>query len=235
MHNGAVDLWVTAADGSNPRRLTSSGASSASYLPAVAPRGDFVAFARRDRKGENIWRLDLDGSNLKQLTAGSADSFPAVSPDNHWVVFTRRQDGKSVLMRVPSAGGPAAQLPHYPSSSPSVSPDGKWIACEYFTPNQPASLAVVPFAGGQPANVFPQTAEVVGPIRWTPDGHAISFLYSATGDNIWEQPVTGGQLKPVTNLPEETVLWYAWSSDGRIAFSGGLRPTTDAVLVTNFR
>jgi len=60
------------------------------------------------------------------------------------------------LMKVPSEGGPSSQLTDYSAELPSVSPDGKWIAYLYsLGQNQPASLAMVPFAGGQPAKVFP--------------------------------------------------------------------------------
>jgi len=149
----------------------------------------------------------MDGTNLKQVTGGKTDSVPTVSPDDQWVVFTSGQEAKSVLMRVPSVGGPASKLTDYPVSSPSISPDGNWIACEYFTPNQSASLAIVPFTGGQPARVFPQTVEILAPIRWTPDGLAISFLNSMNGaTNVWEQPVAGGALKRMTDFPSGDVL-----------------------------
>ena len=139
--------------------------------------------------------MDMDGSNLKQLTEGKEDLCPAISPDGRWVVFNRSQGGKYILMKVPSEGGPASQLTDYTSIRPSVSPDGKWIACFYFPgQNQPGSLAMVPFAGGQPAKVFPlPAAGRLLPFVWTPDGRAISFINSVNGvDNIWEQPVTGG-------------------------------------------
>ena len=101
---------------------------------------------------------------------------PAISPDGRWVVFRQLQGGKCVLMKVSSEGGPASQLTDYTSGLPSVSPDGKWIACFYFpSQNQPASLAMVPFAGGQPAKVFPLPAVLrrialpfIGPPMATP-------------------------------------------------------------------
>ena len=148
------------ADGSNPQRLTSNDRSSDFLYPAVSHPGGFIVFTQVDRSGEqNIWRIDLDGSNLKQLTEGKEDLCPAVSPDGRWVVFNSSQGGKHVLMKVSSEGGSASQLTDYTSTRPSVSPDGKWIACFYFPgQNQPGSLAMVPFAGGQPAKVFPLPA-----------------------------------------------------------------------------
>jgi Tol biopolymer transport system component len=238
--NGRRDLWEMGADGSNPQRLTSNDASSAFYFPAVSLDGSFITFAHEDRSGhENIWRMDMDGGNLKRLTEGKMDEWsPAISPDGRWVVFARRSEsGKVVLMKVPSEGGSASQLTDYRSSMPSVSPDGKWIACAYFpSQNQPASLAIVPFAGGQPAKVFPLPAAAGWlKIVWTPDGRAISFINSENGvGNIWEQPVAGGPPKPVTHFTSDKIFWFDWFSDGRLALSRGTEPT-DAVLIKNFQ
>ncbi len=114
--------------------------------------------------------------------------------------------------------------------------DGKWIACVYFPgQNRPVSLAIVPFAGGQPAKLFPLPVTSDYPFLWTPDGHAISFVNSVNGvGNIWEQPVAGGPPKPVTHFTSDKIFWYGWSRDGRLALSRGT-DQTDAVLIKNFR
>jgi Tol biopolymer transport system component len=221
------------ADGSNPRRLTNNDASSDSYYPAVSLRGGFLAF--NGRGGLNLSRMDMDGGNLIQLAQGKEDFGPAISPDGQWVVFTRGESGKHSLMKVPSAGGPASHLTDN-AWFPSVSPDGKWIACQYFTGlNEAASLAIVPFAGGQPAKVFPLPGSSGLVVRWAPDGRAISFINNANGvDNIREQPIEGGPPKPVTHFTSDLIFFFDWSRDGRLALSRGTEPR-DAVLIKNFR
>jgi len=240
VHKGHQDLWEIGADGSNPQRLTSNDASSGSDSPAVSLRGGFIAFTQQDRAGQlNIWRMDMDGGNLKRLTEGKEDWSPATSPDGQWIVFfTSVQGGKIVLMKVPSGGGPASQLTDYVSYSPSVSPDGKWIAC-WYRPGQdrPVRLAIVPFAGGQPAKDFPLpiTLGYGSETVWTPDDRAISYNNSVDGvGNIWEQPVAGGPPKPVTHFTSEQIFSFDWSHDGRLALSRGTRPT-DAVLIKNYQ
>jgi serine/threonine protein kinase/Tol biopolymer transport system component len=239
-HKGHGDLWEMGADGSNLQRLTSNDLSRDAWWPEPSLRGGFIAFARWDPSGPiNIWRVDMDGGNMKQLTQGKFDVLPAISPDGRWVVFTSAQGGKHALMKVSSGGGPASQLTDYTSWSPSVSPDGKWIACLYYTgQNQPLSVAMVPFAGGQPAKLFPLPATVAGDlliIHWTPDGRAISFINSVNGvGNIWEQPVAGGPPKQVTHFTSDKIFGFDWSRDGRLALSRGT-DTTDAVLIKNFQ
>jgi hypothetical protein len=94
---------------------------------------------------------------------------------------------------------------------------------------------MVPFAGGQPAKVFPLPGAGHGFFCRTPDGHAISFLYDVNGvENVWEQPVTGGPPQPVTHFTSDKIFWFDWSRDGRLALSRGT-DQTDAVLIKNFR
>jgi len=235
VHSGRVDIWEVGADGSNPRRLTNNDAYAGLFMPAVSFRGGFIAFIRGDRSEIGIWRMDMDGGSLKQLTQDS-DWSPAVSPDGRWVIFFRAEGGKWVLMKVPSEGGPATQLTDYTAAYPSISPDGKWIACRYVPGrNEATSLALVPFGGGQPAKVFPMPVTSHAPIPWTPDGHAISYINNVNGvGNVWEQPVEGGAPRPVTHFTSDRIFRFDWSRDGRLALSRGT-DQTDAVLIKNYQ
>ena len=76
--------------------------------------------------------------------------------------------------------------------------------------------------------------------RWTPDGHAISYLHSQEDldngtENVWELPLDGGPPKPVTHFTSKGMFFgYDWSSDGRLALSRGTRPH-EMVLIRNFQ
>ena len=235
--NQRYDLWEMGGDGANAHPLTSNNASLAAMEPAISPHGDFLTFTQEDsNRHANIWRMDRDGGNLKPLTVGINNFRPAVSPDGQWVVFTSEQGGHSVLMKLPSTGGTPIQLTDYNSFFPAVSPDGKWIACWYFSgQDQPAQLAIIPFAGGQPAKVFTLPATSGGNIHWTPDGRSVAFLIRGDGAvNVWTQPVAGGPPKQVTHFTSENIFYFDWFRDGRLALSRGTEPI-DAVLIKNFR
>ena len=235
--NQRYDLWEMGGDGANAHPLTSNNASLAAMEPAVSPHGDFLTFTQEDsNRHANIWRMDRDGGNPKPLTVGRNNFRPAVSPDAQWVVFTSEQGGHSVLMKLPSTGGTPIQLTDYNSFFPAVSPDGKWIACWYFSgQDQPAQLAIIPFAGGQPAKVFTLPATSGGNIHWTSDGRSVAFLIRGDGAvNVWTQPVAGGPPKQVTHFTSENIFYFDWFRDGRLALSRGTEPI-DAVLIKNFR
>jgi Tol biopolymer transport system component len=145
---------------------------------------------------------------------------------------------KSILMKVPDGGGAASQLTDYYSDMPAISPDGRWIACFYSARrNQPLSLAIVPIAGGPPAQIFalPATAVRSSQLAWTTDGRAVSFInHVSDAGNIWNQPVAGGPPKPVTHFAADQIFAFAWFKDGRLALSRGAEPV-DAVLIKGFR
>jgi serine/threonine protein kinase/Tol biopolymer transport system component len=235
--NERSDLWEMDSDGSSPHRLTSTSAATAATEPAAAPSGGFLAFTQEDSsRHANIWRIDLDGGNLKQLTNGENDFRPAVSPDGQWVVYSSTHGGKSVLMKVSSAGAAPTQLTDYDSFFPAISPDGKWIACWYFPgQSQPDGVAIVPFAGGAPAKFFPLPPTAGGNLHWTPDGRTVAFLDRVDDAvNVWEQPVVGGKRRQVTRFTSDNIFYFDWFRDGRLVLARGKEPI-DAVLIRNFR
>jgi Tol biopolymer transport system component len=180
----------------------------------------------------------VDGRNPKRLTGGRQDSISAISPDGRWIVYSSVQGDKSILMKAPADGGAATALTDYYSDRPAISPDGRWIACYYSAGrNQALSLAIVPIAGGAPAQIFalPATAAPGSQLAWTPDGRAVSFInqVSDAGD-IWNQPVAGGSPEPVTHFAADRIFAFAWLKDGRLALSRGSEPV-DAVLIKGFR
>jgi Tol biopolymer transport system component len=64
----------------------------------------------------------------------------------------------------------------------------------------------------------------------------LTYVDESNGaDNIWSQPVNGGDRKPLTNFKSESISSFSWTRDGkRLAISRG-PVTTDVVLLRDFR
>lgn len=207
---------------------------------AITPDGRYLLYQSEGK----IWRADRDGANQRQLTHGAHDVHPASSPDGESVVYasfanwTPAIGGKPTLWRVPINGGAPVQLTTFPTSLPQVSPDGKWIACIYFSGEDPrfsqAKIAVFPFSGGEPVKIFNRPPSSEGAVYWAPDGAALDYIVTNRGvGNIWRQPLNGNAAAPVTHFNSGDLFDFAWSSDGRrLAFARG-RTGNDVVLINS--
>ena len=87
-----------------------------------------------------IWRVDLDGSNLVELTNSEWDSHydaPSFSPDGKWM-FYGRSGPEGGIWKVPIEGGNPVRIisAHNDLSFPTVSPDGKMLAYSYDDPSK---------------------------------------------------------------------------------------------------
>jgi Tol biopolymer transport system component/DNA-binding winged helix-turn-helix (wHTH) protein len=231
------ELLETSKDGSPSQRIvTTNGDYEISDL-AVTPHGDYLAETRwRLNDVANIWRTDLTGGGEKQLTTGKQDFPLSLTPDGSWIVYSSAEGDRSVLMKVPIEGGQPLQLTSYSADDPSVSFDGRWIACSY-TPNrdQPQRLAIVPFSGGPPARVFnlPRNG-TLRYLAWMPDSQGVAFIQHGTdADNILEQPLAGGAAIPITHFASGSIFNFEASRDGRIAMARGTE-SVDAILIKNF-
>jgi serine/threonine protein kinase len=234
---GTPSIWLVSEQGAGHKQLTLD--SSNNHFPSMTSDGRYVVFLS-DRTGVmNVWRMDSDGNNAKQLTNGKDDSWPWCSPDGQWIVYHSLVQGKRALHRVSIDGGDPVQLTDYSSVCPTISPNGKWISCYYRTDAKTGwKLAIVPFDGGPPVKAFdvPQNLIFTSLVRWTPDGRALAYIASRDGvSNLWTQPLGGSPAKQLTDFKSDEIFWFDWSPDGQqLAVSRG-NVTSDAVLIRDVR
>jgi Tol biopolymer transport system component len=82
-----TDIFIMNEDGTNLIQLTDN--PSFNTTPTWSPDGHRIAFvSTRDMSLPNIYTIDIDGSNLKQLTQRTYDVHPAWSPDGQYILFS---------------------------------------------------------------------------------------------------------------------------------------------------
>ena len=224
-------IWSMDADGSNAKELTPPGASDS--VPSVAIDGHFIVFESHRGGTTQIWRMNVDGTSPTQLTNCGINSQPDVSPDGKWVVYVSTCGSDGGLWRISIDGGEPKRLADKPGFWPWVSPDSKWVACEYWVSGEKSQLAIVSIEGGPPTKLFdlPPLANFRYGIRWTPDGRAVT--YRDWGKGLWRQPIDGGPLQQIPGLPDEKIFSYGWSRDAKLfAFTRGVE-LRDALLISS--
>jgi WD40-like Beta Propeller Repeat len=103
---------------------------------------------------------DTTRGQRKQLThEPSVDGIASWSRDGRWIYFVSNRSGGPQIWKVPSEGGPAAQLTIAGGFDPHESPDGRFVyyldrAPEYGRLAPPAHLVRIPADSGSPAFVL---------------------------------------------------------------------------------
>lgn len=237
--SGRADIYEVAPNGSDVRQLTSG--MKRNYAPSVSPDNRFIAFHSNRSGIFQIWRMDRDGSNPVQLTTGNSESnWPQFSADGKSVIYQHFESGElASLWRVPIEGGPPTKVVDGFAVKPAVSPDGKWLGFWYNDghSNTPWRLALLSLEGGKQIRIFEVSPTVQiqwdTHLRWSADSRSLTYIDHRAGiDNLWAQPIEGGQAKQLTGFTDSSIFSFDWSHDGNLVTSRGLL-TKDVVLITD--
>ena len=232
------DLWIINRDGSERRQLTFNLQSN--FSPVVTPDGRTIVFVSTRAGNPKIWRMDINDENPVQLTSGpGSEAEPSLSPDGKWVVYSVTDSAnKTTIWKVGIDGGTPVQLTKIESGRPIVSPNGKFIACEFgeATSTSSAKLAIIPIDGGPPVRLLDLPLIIKSRIfRWAPDGKALIYFDSRDRvHNLWSQPLDGSLAKQLTDFKADRIFRFDVSRNGEFVFARGT-DSSDAVMITNFR
>jgi serine/threonine protein kinase/dipeptidyl aminopeptidase/acylaminoacyl peptidase len=227
-----TDLVLVNSDGSQRSPLVADAKNVGSFSSC----GDrYVVFDSLPGSQVTVFRTDADGSNPTKLVDDAV--FPDCSRDGKWLVYANALGTK--FFRLPIEGGTPTEVSvAHQNGDPMlrISPDGNWIAY-LFEEARPAQeqIAIIPASGGAPVHLFP-LPEDTGEFRWSPDGKGVQFILTQNGAaNIWEQPVSGGPRRRITNFTSGHIFDFDWSRDGKQLFLAKGEINSDVILISNFR
>jgi Tol biopolymer transport system component/DNA-binding winged helix-turn-helix (wHTH) protein len=211
--SGNRDLWIMRPDGSDQRQLTANTAVNGG--PSVSPDNRYIVFTSNRTGALQLWRMNLDGSNQVQLTTGGPKTCAGISRDGKWVLFNTVDDWH--LWRVAIDGGEPQQLASFVATGPSVSPDGKLIAC-IGRRESTREMVILPIEGGEPLKRIAIPGEVVyrSRIEWTPDGKSVIYSGKVGLRTIlYRQSLEGGPSEETVEFEPDEIFDFRYSHDGQ--------------------
>ena len=168
-----------------------------------SPDGARIAFHSNRSGTHEIWTMNADGTDAKQVTTLESRSVsPAWSPDGTRIAFTSDRGGNIDVYVLNLADGSVTNLTAAAGadSNAAWSPDGRSIA---FDSDRLGTLDVyvIDAAGGIPRRVTTALAGESEP-AWSPDGSQLLFVTNIGGNpDLMTIPVTGGEANPLSNDP----------------------------------
>jgi Tol biopolymer transport system component len=151
----------------------------------------------------DLFRLDLETGEVRELTNARRAGEPDVSPDGKRIACTLSGPGTRVLAVLPIEGGVpqvlAADVPGL-AQSPAWSPDGRVIAYTRWKEGGFRDIHVYDLASGKDRALAVDRAMDVDP-RFTPDGRYLIFSSDRTGIyNVYARELATDRLYQVTNV-----------------------------------
>jgi len=209
------NIWlVPNGEWSNGRQLTSSKSNG---IGSTALLNDGrIIYESRAGGNSDLWIMDADGRNQKQLTDDVySERFALATPDGRHVVFLTTRPG-SQLWRMNIDGSNAKRLTDSVAINTAMSPDGKWVAYMTFGPGG-FSIWKVSIDGGEPVQI---TSKFSMSPAISPNGELIACYYldeRTGGPKIALIPFAGGEPVKLFDFQvfDPSTYPVRWTHDGR--------------------
>ncbi|MGI9165579.1 MAG: protein kinase domain-containing protein [Pyrinomonadaceae bacterium] len=181
-----------------------------------------ILYASNAGGGRDIWIMNGDGTNPKQLTANAGQNLqPYASPNGRYIVFlsNRVKTGAFNIWRMDIDGGNPIQLTHGSGEVQAIcSPDGRWVVYSKGGPetgNETKTVWKVPIDGGEPV---PLTSTPANGPAISPDGSLVACWYKQDKTLPWKIaliPLAGGPPIKTFDVTPTSIFRLRWTPDGQ--------------------
>jgi Tol biopolymer transport system component len=125
--SGYEEIWVSMADGSQPRQLTNFR-SAVANSPRWSPDGRWIAFDATVGNNPDIYLVRPEGGPAVRMTNEPSTEVQANwSHDGRWLYFMSDRSGNTQIWKIPAGGGHATQVTRKGGFQAFESSDGRYV------------------------------------------------------------------------------------------------------------
>jgi serine/threonine protein kinase/Tol biopolymer transport system component len=208
------NIWtVPGGDTSLARRLTTEAGKDEGLEGLSWTPDSRIVYSARATGTWDLWIINQDGTNNRQLSFNARATFPSVTSDGRYIVFASDRSGSANIWRMDLDGGNVKQLTNSAGIAgyPNCSPDGQWVV--YHILDKKMTIWKVPIDGGTPIQLATEYSERPS---FSPDGKSILCRYGDPSPKMALIPSDGGPPTRLIDLPEVAQSnFFQWALDGR--------------------
>lgn len=230
------NIWIINSDGSEQRQLTNS--SFTDFWPRVSPDGKHIFFASNRTGSNQVWRMNIDGSNQIQISSREGGYPQFITADGRWLYF--HSGLRQTLWRVSTDGGEEGQFSEETVFAPAFSSDGRFVAYFFRAKEGAGRLKIAVMATEtkivlRDFSLADEKSNSVN-IAWANDNTSLSYITIHESKNsLWRQSLDGGSPERIADLGDEAIEDFAYSPNGNYFGLIRGRWTHEAVLIEGLR
>jgi Tol biopolymer transport system component/DNA-binding winged helix-turn-helix (wHTH) protein len=180
-----------------------------------------VVYSSNINDHDDIWIMDADGSNPKQLTDNNgSNNDPTVAPDGRSIIFVSDRTGTTHIWKMNLDGSRQQQLTEGGTqTAPQCTPDGKFVVYQELGADGMTIWEVLA-GGGQPVRVT--ASKSLLPFV-SPDGSKLAYYYFDVQKSHWKiavKPMGGSGSIQTLDMPPSVDPYFfgapmRWAPGGR--------------------
>jgi Tol biopolymer transport system component len=240
---GNNEIFAFDPSGTEVNPVNLSNHPSSDTRPRYSPDGRTIVFESNRTGFNELWLMNADGSNQRQLTfspaGGHGNGAANFSPGGDQIAYQSTRDGNFNVYRIDIDGKNDTRLTNLAveESLPAWSPNGDKIAFNSRRVDPSADVHLMNPDGTGDVDLTNNPGTEDSWPAWSPDGSMIAFHSrrdDALGEEIYRMNANGTGVVRLTNniVPGDAVksfdVFPAWSPDGtRITWTSGRLPATN--------
>jgi len=202
-----LNIYQTENASAPPKQLVN--ASTVSFTPEGK-----LLFSSIMTGDQEIWSINADGSDQKQLTNIPADEItPIAAPDNSTIYFESNRSGEIHIWRMNMDGSNQKQVTTVEGGFPLVvSPDGQWV---YYRSGLNNTLRRVAVSDGREEMVYDPVGQE---FAVSPDCQHLALTDTRTGETIFRIISLADQKELKVFKPTDqssNPVYVLWTRDGK--------------------